>query len=193
MLSATTRFIVSCSESWWKVLLLFLGFGGTLAALQQITGRFPGISGGSVPFDMQNDLTASQIFAQLSTYSDEAFSSYYLFQAVDFAFPLLASLFLAALLAFGLRHTASGWYAIAVGKNLLVLMLLPALFDYLENINFLWVIAAWPDPAEIAAQLGVLAKKAKLACVALANGLTALSLLTAAGRWLGQKAGLISD
>jgi len=191
MLSATTRFIVSCSESWWKVLLLFTGFAASLGTLLQISERFPGTSGGNLPFDMQNDLTPVQVFEQLPAYSEQAFSTYYVFQAVDFAFPLLAGLFLAAVFAFGLRHTAPGWYAVAVARNLLVLMLLATLFDYLENVNFLWVINAWPEPAETAAQLGVLAKKAKLFFMNLANGLTALSLLTAALRWLGTRAGLL--
>ena len=193
MLSAVTRFIVACSESWWKVLLLFIGFGGTLAMLQQITGRFPDISGGNVPFDMQNGLTPAQVYEQLPAYSEEAFAAYYVFQAVDFAFPLLAGLFLAAVFAFGLRHTAPGWYAAAVAHNLLLLILLATLFDYLENISFLWVMNAWPEPAEIAAQLGVWAKRAKLACMYAANGLTALSLLTAALRWLGTRAGVFSS
>lgn len=191
MLNATTRFIVSCSESWWKFLLLFTGFGASLGALLQISARFPAISDGNVPFDMQNDLTAEQVFGQLPAYSEQAFTTYYAFQAIDFAFPLLAGLFLAAAFAFGLRHTAPRWYAIAVAKNLLVLMLLATLFDYLENISFLTVISIWPAQAEAAAQLGIFAKKAKLLFMNLANALTALSLVTAALRRLATKAGLI--
>ncbi|MBT8422897.1 MAG: hypothetical protein HKN56_03125 [Gammaproteobacteria bacterium] len=189
--AGTNRFIVRCSESWWKVLLLFVGFGGSMAGLQMITANFPDLSGGYPPFDMQNDLTPAGIYTQLPTYSEQAFSSYYIFQAIDFAFPLFAGLFLAAVFAFGLRHAAPHWYSVAVARNLLVLILLATLFDYLENLNLLAVVSAWPDQAGTAAQLGVLAKQAKLACMYTANGLTALVLLAAAARWLGRKAGLL--
>jgi len=190
MLDALNRFIVACSHSWWKVLLLFAGFFTTLRALQVMTGNFPALSQGNIPFDMQNGLTPAQIYEQLPQYSPDAFSSYYLFQAVDFAFPLFAGLFLAAVFAFGLRHAAPGWYLVVVAKKLLLLILLATLFDYLENVNLLWVIAAWPEQTMLAAQLAVMAKKAKLACMVTANSLTALALVAAAVRWLGRKARL---
>lgn len=193
MLSTLNRFIVSCSESWWKVLLLFAGQMVTIRILTNIEKGFPAITNGDVPFDMQNTLQASQVFEQLAGYTQQAFADYYLFQAVDFAFPLFAGLFLAAVCTFALRHAAPRWYSYAVKKNLLVLLLLATLFDYLENLNFLWVVSTWPEPAVLAAQLGVLAKKLKLACMSIGFALTALFLLGAAGRWIGLKTGLISS
>lgn len=185
------RFIVDCSQSWWKVLLLFAGQTATMQVLTAITERFPEHANGAIPFDMQHTLTAGQVFEQLAGYTEHAFSDYLLFQAVDFVFPLLAGLFLASMCAFGLRHAAPRWYEYANSRNLFTLLLLATLFDYLENLNFLWVTGAWPEQATLAAQLGVLAKKCKLLFMGLAFALTGLSLLGAAARWAGRKSGLI--
>jgi len=193
MLAAVNRFIVDCSHTWWKVLLLFLGQTATMRVLSTITERFPAMTAGDVPFDMQNSLTTDQIFTQLAGYSEQAFSHYYVFQAVDFAFPLLAGLFLASLCAFGLRHASPAWYQAVNSRNLFTLILLATLFDYLENINLLWVVSSWPEPASFAAQLGVLAKKAKLTFLVLSFAVTGLCPLGAAGRWAGVKTGLLSD
>lgn len=191
MASALNRFIVSCSASWWKVLLLLAGQAATLFMLLRIENGFPAVSSGNIPFDMQNELTVAQVFTQLHGYSEQAFANYYLFQVIDFAFPLLGGLLMAAIFAFGLRHAAPGWYAVAKTKNLLVLMLLPPLFDYLENLNFLWVVSQWPAEAIIAAQLGVIAKQAKLLCLNIVFAITALAIVVALGRWVGLKTGLI--
>jgi hypothetical protein len=193
MLIAINRFIVDCSQSWWKVLLLFAGQTATMQVLMAIEGRFPSITEGDVPFDMQNSLRPEQVFEQLAGYTEQAFSDYYLFQLVDFAFPLLAGLFLASVCAFALRHAIPGWYKVAVAKNLFVLLLLATLFDYLENLNFLWVIASWPEKAELAAQLGVLAKQGKLASMMTGFTLTGLFLVIALLRWVGRKSGLINS
>jgi len=192
MLSKLNRFIVNCSESWWKILLLFAGQFATLQGLSRITASFPAVSSGNIPFDMQNNLEPTQVFEQLDGYTEQAFADYYLFQAIDFAFPLFAGLFLATVCAFALRHAAPRWYVVAVDRKLILLLLLATVFDYLENLNFLWVVTTWPEPAELAAQLGVLAKKAKLTCMYTGFGVVALLLVGAAGRWVGIKTGLIS-
>ncbi len=179
MLARLNQFIVNCSTSWWKTLLLLAGQTSSLLVLLRIEAGFPAIASGATPFDMQNQLTVTQIFEQLPGYSDAAFRSYFVFQAVDFVFPLLGGLFMAAVFSFALRHAAPGWYATAVNWKLLVLLLAATLFDYLENLNFFWVVNVWPDEAMVAAQLGVLAKQAKLACMSLVFGLTGLLLLVA--------------
>lgn len=188
MLTRLNQFIISCSETWWKVLLLGVGQFASMRGLNAITTRFPDITAGDIPFDMQNTLTPQQVFSQLEGYTDEAFTAYYQFQAIDFVFPLLAGLFLAAVCAFGLRHAAPSWYAVAVAKNLFVLILLATLFDYLENVHLLWAVSAWPEQVQLAAQLGVWAKMAKLSCMAVGFGLTGIFLLVAAGRWLARTA-----
>jgi hypothetical protein len=191
MLAKLNGFIVSCSRSWWKVLLLFVGQSAAMQGLNAITTGFPAITAGDVPFDMQNSLTPAQIFEQLAGWSDAAFSSYYTFQAIDFLFPVLAGLFLASVCAFALRHAIPNWYDVAVAKNLFVLLLLATLFDYFENIFMLWTVSAWPEQVAFAAQLAVGAKMGKLTFMGIGFALTGIFLIVALFRWIGRKTGLI--
>jgi hypothetical protein len=191
MLTRINSFIIGISVSWWKFLLVFIAFNSTLFGLQNITASFPDISGGHQPFDMQNDLQSYQIFEQLSTYTDQAFSAYSLFQAIDYFFPLFGGLVIAAIAAFSLRHLSTKYYEIAVSKNLFLLMFIPTICDWLENLTLLSVIVAWPEEAGTLAALAVAAKKAKLVTLLIAQPITLLLLLSAALRWAGQKIGLL--
>ena len=134
-----------------------------------------------------------QIFAQLATYTEEAFQLYHVFTAIDFFFPLFAGLFLGATVAFLLRHSLPRWYSIAEEKNLFVLFLLATLFDLLENISLLGVLAGYPNELSTIATLAVAAKMGKLGFVFLFQGLSLLLLIFCAGQWLARKAGLIKD
>ncbi len=192
-MNALNQFIIRISKSGWQYVLVFAGFFGTLQALLRIAEHFAELAAGAAPFDLQNQLTVEQIFAQLAAYTEEAFRLYYVFTAIDFFFPLFAGLFLAATVAFLLRHSLPRWYAIAEEKNLFVLFLLATLFDWLENITLLSVIAGYPNELSTIATLAVAAKMGKLAFVFLFQGLTLLLLIFCAGQWLARKAGLIKD
>jgi hypothetical protein len=187
MLGRLNRFIIGCSESWWKFLLLFVGFNATMFGLQQITARFPDVTAGDIPFDMQNELTPAQIFAQLDGYTDQAFELYSVFQAIDYVFPVVAGLFLAAVCAFALRHAAPALYQTAADKNLFLLLLVPTAFDFMENFSLLRVVAAWPEQAELAATMAVAAKFGKLSSMNVAFVLTGTLLLWAATTWLRRR------
>ena len=192
-MNALNSVIIRISKSGWLYVFVFAGFFGTLQALLRIGKRFPELAAGSVPFDLQNQLTVEQIFTQLAAYTEEAFQLYYVFAAIDFFFPLFAGLFLGATVAFLLRHALPRWYAIAEQKNLFVLFLLATLFDWLENITLLSVIAGYPNEFSSIATLAVAAKMGKLAFVFLFQGLVLLLLIFSAGKWLGQKAGLLKN
>jgi hypothetical protein len=187
MVRKLSEFIANCSRSWWKFLLFLGGQLGTMAVLMSITGRFPAVTGGYEPFDMQNTLSAEDIFVQLATYTPEAFRLYWIFQAVDYLFPLFAGLMLATAGTFALRHAAPGLYAQAVERATLPLFLLPTVFDWLENLNLLWVAAAWPDQAQVAATLGVVAKLGKLATLNIVFVTVGILLAWAAVRWIGRR------
>jgi hypothetical protein len=187
MVGKLNNFIVDCSKTWWKFLLLLAGQGSTIAILNNITAKFPAVTDNHIPFDMQNELTSEMIFAQLKSYTPEAFNLYGWFQAVDYLFPVFAGLMLAAAGTFALRHAFPNLYTTALGKGLLWLWLLPSIFDWLENLNFLWVITAWPNQAGIAAGLGVASKMAKLGSMGIVFALVGLLLLVAAFRWIGGK------
>lgn len=187
MLRKVNQFIVACSQSWWKFLLIFLGQTGTMQVLMRISGEFPAVTAGDVPFDMQNMLKPDQVFTQLEGYSERAFDLYMIFQATDYFFPLFAGLLLATICAFSLRHWSPDLYATALARNLFVLLLIPTVFDWLENINLLWAVMAWPEPAVVAANLAVAAKMAKLTTMGIAFLVTGVLLLGAAGNWVMQR------
>ena len=185
------QLVIRISKSGWLYPIVFAGFFGSLQVLLRIAGHFPEHAAGAVPFDLQNTLTAEQIFTQLAGYSGEAYRLYYIFTGVDYFFPLFAGLFLAATAAFLLRHSSPRWYAIAEQNNLFVLFLLATVFDWLENITLLSVIAAYPNENHSIATLAVAAKTGKLGFVFLFQGITGLLILFAAGKWITQKLGLI--
>lgn len=183
MLGKLNSFIISCSESWWKFLLIFLGQTGSLQLLARITQQFPDVAAGAEPFDMQNELTDGQIFTQLEGYTDEAFELYAQFQLIDYFFPLFAGLLLATVCAFSLRIAAPRFYATAAQNNLFLLLLVPTLFDWLENLSLLRVVTAWPEQAQVAANMAVWAKMGKLSTMSVAFAVTGVLLLAAATIW----------
>jgi len=184
MLQKINQFVVNCSHSWWKFLLLLIGQMTTIGILINITKGFPALTAGHEPFDMQNSLTAPEIFTQLEGYTEKAFEQYAIFQAVDYLFPLFAGLVLATAGAFALRHAWPTFYVRAMQLKLLLLFLLPTIFDWLENINLLWAIISWPDRAELAANLAVAAKMGKLASMNIVFATVGLLLIWAALRWV---------
>lgn len=177
MLTKLNHFIIACSLSWWKTTLLILGFSGTISTLMLITATFPDISGGHEPFDMQNSLSVADMWIQLATYTEQAFSRYALFQLVDYLFPLFGGLMMAALCAFALRGISEKAYSTASHKNLFLLFLIPTVFDWLENCGFLWVIIAWPEQADTAAAFAVTAKKCKLVTLMISQSVALLLLV----------------
>ena len=190
-MNALNSVIIRISKSAWLYIIVFAGFFGTLQALLRIGQRFPELAAGAAPFDLQNRLSVEQIFTQLAGYTEEAFQLYYVFTTIDFFFPLFAGLFLGATVAFLLRHSLPRWYAIAEQKNLFVLFLLATLFDWLENITLLSVMAGYPNELSSIATLAVAAKMGKLAFVFLFQGLSLLLLIFSAGLWLARKAGWV--
>ena len=188
MLKLCNDFIIACSKSWWKFLLLVAGQIVTMGIMMGwINREFPAVSDGNVPFDMQNNLTVEQIFTQLESYTDRAFDLYAIFQAVDYVFPVVAGLVLATVCAFGLRNTSTGLYAIADKRNLFLLILIPAVFDWSENLNLLCVIIAWPEQIELAARMAVLSKQGKLASMNIGFAITGLLLITGLIGWVRKK------
>ena len=187
MFTAINRFIVNCSHSWFKFLLIVLAFGGTMFGLQNITAAFPDVTNGDVPFDMQNDLQPDEVFTQLAGYSEQAFSLYAQFQVIAYFFPIAAGLMLAVICAFALRVASPARYSQANNKNLFILLLIPTVFDWLENIFLLWAVSAWPNQATQAATLAVAAKMGKLGTMQIAFAVTGALLLWALIAWLRRR------
>ena len=70
-------------------------------------------------------------------YTERAFELYTQFQIIDYLFPVVAGMLLATVSAFALRHASPEWYDTALRKNLFVVILIPTVFDFLENFGLL--------------------------------------------------------
>lgn len=128
----------------WSALAL-TGAVAALLALQAIGGRIEELVG-APPFDLQHRLALADIAGQLPRYTDEARRLYGLFFAVDLVFPLLAALFLASACAFLLRRGLPGTYQRLAAGGWLGMLLLPAAFDWVENLAALALVlggTAW--------------------------------------------------
>ncbi len=172
------------SRSWPLFVLAAVVTFGSLYLFTSVIGpRFAELTGGSPPFDLQNTLTVEQVYAQLPNYSAAARRLYYLFSAIDFAFPLFASLFLAAIAAFSLRYLWPTGYAWITARRLWVLLLLPAVFDWAENVFALTVITAYGQEMRGAAAMMIYAKLGKLSLVTVSQVLGWGLLLLAGLKW----------
>ena len=189
---ALNDLIIRFSRSAWLFALsIVVAFGTLFAVLVPIGNVFPELAGGATPFDLQNSLQADEVFSQLEGYTEPARQLYYAFSFADFFFPVFASLFLGALAAFSLRHLSPKWYAVAEARNLFVLFMLGAMFDWLENIFALTAVSTYPDTPAWVANLLVLAKRGKLALVMSGQAVAWLLLLLAALRWVGGRLRLV--
>lgn len=176
--------IVRFSRSWPLFLLAAALTGACLyLIIGVITPRFEAMAG-SPPFDMQNALTVEQAFRQLTGYTPEVTRFYYLFSAIDFVFPLVASLFLSAIAAFSLRYLWPAGYRWMTDHGLWLLFLLPALFDWSENVWALTLVSNPDQQMATVASLMIYSKLAKLALVGLAQLLSWCLLALAALKWV---------
>ena len=183
--------VIQVSRSAWLfVMAAIFAFGSLGIVFFNINDIFEVMVGAQM-FDFQNDLTVDLIFEQLPNYSYAARKLYFAFIFIDFFFPFLAGLVLAAAAAFALRHLSDKWYETFDTRNLFALFFIPTVFDWCENIFALIVINGYPDELTFAATMLVLAKKGKLASVLLMQAGTWLLLIVTALKWAGLKVGLI--
>jgi hypothetical protein len=187
MVSSLQNFALRISRTWWLYLVVvFLAFG-SLRALMVIGELFPPQAGGSPPFDLQNELSALQVYPQVAAYTVKARELYYAFTLIDYAFPFFAGLFIVATIAFALRHSLPSWYDWLVARKLLPVFMLGSAFDWLENITAVTIINLYPTEVAWLPGLLVLAKRCKLALTIVAQAFMVLVLLLAAGKWLVRK------
>ena len=187
MLGRLQEFVVRISRSWWLYLVVLFLFAGSLQALTRIGEKFPAFAGGAIPFDLQNDLRADQVYTQLAGYTEPARELYYAFTLIDYAFPFFGGLFIAATVAFALRNGMPGVYSAVLSRKLLLVLLLPTAFDWLENVSAVSAILLYPTEVRWLPLLLVAAKKCKLATLVVSNVAMAGVVLIAAGTWIFQR------
>jgi hypothetical protein len=193
-MNALNKLVVRFSQSAGLFILsAIVAFGALFLVFFPLNVAFAELTGGLQPFDFQNELTVEQIFEQLPLYSEPAKQLYIAFAYVDYFFPFFASLFLAALACFSLRHLSPKTYGWMNANNLFVLFFIGCAFDWTENCLALTVIFSWPEKMSTAASLLVLAKKGKLTCVLFFQAVTWILLILAALKWAGRKTGIIAQ
>lgn len=176
--------VLRVSRTWWLYLIVVVLFAGSLLALIRIGEMFPAVAAGAVPFDLQNDLQVSEVYAQLAGYTPQARELYYAFTTIDYAFPFFAGLFLAATTAFALRNSVPRFYEALVARRLLLVLMVAAVFDWLENLAATATIALYPAEFAWLPVLLVIAKKFKLAFALFSNGAMLAAVLLATAFWL---------
>lgn len=189
MIGRLQDFAIRASRTWWLYLIVVALMVGSLNALMAIGEIFPAHAAGAQPFDLQNNLTAAEVYPQLAGYTDRARELYGLFAAIDFVFPLAAGLFIVATTAFALRHSFPAWYEALARRRLLPLFMVGSAFDWLENVAILTAMGLMPAEVQGLAGLLVLAKRCKLAFTLLAQGVMVLLLVVALGQWVRRRLG----
>jgi hypothetical protein len=186
MLDRLQDFALRASRTWWLYLTVCAVFFGSIRLLTAIGERFRPLAGGVLPFDLQNGLTPVDVYTQLASYTPQAVQLYWLFNAIDYVFPLFAGLFVVATTAFALRYARPAWYARLVSGRWLLWLLLASAFDWAENLTAIVTITWYPDEVAALPVLLVTFKQAKLAGIAFSNGVMGLALLLAAATWVAR-------
>jgi hypothetical protein len=153
--------ITRLSRRWVAVAVAGVLTAVTLALLQALGAGVEELVG-FPPFDLQTPLALDAVLTQAPLYAAEARAAYAGFLLVDTVFPLAASVLLAFVLAWSVRALQRLRGRVPSVNRLVLLPLVGALFDWLENIFF--ALAIWnPESVELWAQIAVVVKGAKVA------------------------------
>jgi hypothetical protein len=144
-----------------------------------LTPQYQEVSSGFVPFDLQFPLTREMIIIQLGAMTESSFDAYTRFAMFDMAFPIVGAAALILLWAWLVQKSDS---AVVIGiyrRGWWIWAVFPALCDLSENILFLQIIGAHPEPALQAIEWAVDVHRGKLVFLSIAQGISvALILLT---------------
>ena len=187
MLLTLQTLILRISRTWWLYLLVTGLAVGSLLFLQETAAAFRPRASGLDPLDLQNQLAPREVYAQFAGYAPEAREIYRRFALVDFGFPLFASLFVAATIAWSLRYALPGLYRQLADRRLLVLPLLGTAFDWMENLAVLLALGLYPVEVGGLPELVVGAKWMKLGVVAISNMVMFGLLVFAAAHYVRQR------
>jgi hypothetical protein len=143
-----------------------------------ISAEFAKVTHSYMPLDLQFPLTVDGIFEQLPVYTSASKSWYQIFSFIDFIFPPVASLFVVMLWGVTIKHYAQPLLLTLARRGWLLLPMISALLDWLDNIGLLYVVTVFPGVeaygvAELAVNLRIL----KLASLAALAGLTVVILI----------------
>jgi hypothetical protein len=177
------HWIVSTSRRWWLVGLILLLNYLSFRILFGLEDAFEVITGLPV-FDTQNNLTAAALLQQLPLYNGAALTAYLCFAAFDWVFPFVAALFQAVLWALLLRTNRSSIAQRLLQLNLPMWAFVTTIFDYLENISLLAILAVGSTAGGWLADVAIVCKRLKLTGLGLSTAITTGLLAFSVGHWL---------
>lgn len=128
-----------------------------------LTPMFEQATGGLRPIDLSFPTTPELLFSQLPSYTDGSYRAYAWFAAFDYLWPPLLAVWFISIWAWSQQRSQLNFFGGRVPLWLILLPLVPALLDWLENLG--WIIAIYSYPVERwgAATFGSWAKYAKVA------------------------------
>jgi len=156
-----------------NVLLTALLFGLSFSAFTYISAEFAAVTQGYRPLDLQFPLTVEVIFQQLPAYTAASRHWYQLFAVMDFIYPPVASLLVMMIWGGIINHYRSPLLMSLCNRGWLLLPMISALLDWLENIALLYVVHVSPEvEAYAVADVAVFLRTLKLFSLAMLAGLT---------------------
>lgn len=167
-MNSLTRYIVTISQKWWAVLLVFSLNFASFGILFSLEDQFEAIT--HVPvYDTQNNLTSELVLEQLPLYTGEARDAYLRFAAFDFVFPLVAGVFVTLMWILLLRLNTWQLPQKLLLWNVPLLALLGTLWDWLENVSLLMILSADSIPSPALIDAALLFKRLKLTWLSLSG------------------------
>ncbi|MBW4436519.1 MAG: hypothetical protein KME04_05260 [Pleurocapsa minor GSE-CHR-MK-17-07R] len=161
------------SRNWILFVVMLVANFASFTILFALEDQFEALAGIPV-YDTQNALTTAQILEQLPLYQGEALNAYLRFAAFDFVFPLVSAIFIAVICTLLLRLNRLKIAQTLLRWRLPLVVLLITLFDYLENVGLLTVLAAAPAPDAAVMNFALVFKQLKLAGLALTGPLVGI-------------------
>ncbi len=105
--------------------------------------HFAELTGGLIFMDMQPGLTTPELFTQIGSYSTDAIRYYQTWIVFDFVWPFVTFSTMCFISAWLVRFAGDSWNArlwLLIGCAYTTV-----LFDWAENLGFLWLISALPE------------------------------------------------
>lgn len=160
-----------------NVLIAFVLMAASGLSFNFLIPPYQEAAAGFMPFDMQFPLTREMVIIQLGAFNESTLAAYIPFAAVDMFFPVFGSAFTLLLWAWLIGKGGAAWLTAAFRSGWWIWATFPAVCDLSENVFFLQVLAARPQPPVDLIDLAVVVHRAKLVFLSIAQGTSAALIL----------------
>ncbi len=161
MLSRFNRFFLTRASGRTVLLWLFIAIASFSLMAAVITPAFQDATEGLRPFDLNFGISAEVIYRDLPVYTDRSRTLYIGFAIADYIYPAAAAVFFIMLWVWMSNKSPNRFFERLTAAGVLVIPLLFALVDWLENAGFLFVIFSYPTEYPRIANMAGTLKKTK--------------------------------